>query len=165
MYTPDGERYATDTHHVQRDTHDVRVLQRLTVAEAAARLGITQDAVRQRIRRDTIRHEKDESGRVYVYLDSTDTAHDSVHDGPHDGVQDSVHAARAEELRDRVRFLEAELERKDAILMTMAQKMPELEAPSEPTGSPVSADEGAESSTAPPEQEKPLSWWRRFFGL
>jgi hypothetical protein len=45
----DGEPYATDTRHV-------RNLYRLTVAQAAERLGITQDAVRQRIRRGTIEH-------------------------------------------------------------------------------------------------------------
>ncbi len=43
-------------------------MDRLTVAEAAERLGVTQDAVRQRVQRNTIEHERTEEGRVYVYL-------------------------------------------------------------------------------------------------
>src|SRR5918994_189353 len=50
---------------------------RYTVPEAAKVLGIGTDAVRKRIARDTIPHEKDAKGRVYVYLD---TGHDEGHD-------------------------------------------------------------------------------------
>src|ERR671911_592461 len=46
------------------------VLDRLTVTQAAHRLGVTQDAVRKRIARGTIRHEKDYEGRIFVYLDT-----------------------------------------------------------------------------------------------
>ena len=45
-------------------------LDRISVAQAANRLGITQDAVRKRIARGTIRHEKDYEGRIFVYLDT-----------------------------------------------------------------------------------------------
>src|SRR5919112_1099640 len=49
------------------------VMDRVTVQEAAQRLGISQDAVRQRIRRGSMRHDKDDKGRVYVYLNPTNT--------------------------------------------------------------------------------------------
>jgi hypothetical protein len=50
----------------------------LTVADAASALGITQDAVRKRIRRGTIQSEKDESGRIYVYVPASETVHKTV---------------------------------------------------------------------------------------
>ena len=47
---------------------------RVTVAEAAARLGVKEQAIRKRIQRGTLAHDKDEDGRVYVYLDPQDGA-------------------------------------------------------------------------------------------
>ncbi len=69
-------------------------MDRVTVQEAARRLGISQDAVRQRIRRASMRHDKDYKGRVYVYLDSTDTRPTDVHDA----AQGTVHDASRNEL-------------------------------------------------------------------
>ncbi len=139
-------------------------MDRVTVAEAAERLGVTQDAVRQRIRRGTIDHEKDETGRVYVYLTPTDTARDNVRDGAHDTDRDDL----VGELRDRIRYLEEESRRKDAILLTMAQRIPELEpakeGPPEPRESPVNASEERGGGEDHRGQEKPVSWWRRLFG-
>jgi len=45
--------------------------ERLSVGEAAARLGVTRDAIHKRIRRDSIRHEQGEDGRFYVYVDTS----------------------------------------------------------------------------------------------
>ena len=151
-----GEPYSTNT---PTNTRYVRHLHRLTVAQAAERLGITQDAVRQRIRRDTIRHEKDESGRVYVYLNTTN---DSVRDGVQDGVRDEL----LEELRDRVRYLEEESRRKDSIILTMAQRIPELEAPIEPRNRAETASNhraGGDDSNSSQEQAQHRSWLHRFF--
>jgi magnesium-transporting ATPase (P-type) len=50
-----------------------RGVQRLTLAEAAQLLGISKSAVRQRVRRGTLRSDKGEDGRVYVYLDTPTT--------------------------------------------------------------------------------------------
>ena len=47
---------------------------RVTVAEAAARLGVKEQAIRKRIQRGTLAHDKDDDGRVYVYLDPEDRA-------------------------------------------------------------------------------------------
>jgi hypothetical protein len=88
---------------------------------------VSKDAVRQRIRRGTIRSEKGEDGRVYVYLDASV---DDVHE--HDrGQRDDPAVDLVDELRDRVRFLERELERKDAILLNMTEAMKAI-APPEP---------------------------------
>ena len=48
-------------------------MERLVVAEAARRLGVTPEAIRQRIGRDPLKHDKDEDGRLYVYLDPDTT--------------------------------------------------------------------------------------------
>ena len=131
-------------------------MERLSVADAAARLGVTPDAVRQRIRRDTIPYEKTEDGRYYVYL--------TPHDGRREGVHDALANALVDRLKDENEFLRRELERKDTIIMTMAQRIPELEAASEPRGEPVSHSEDRGNGDVPPEQERrERSWWRRLF--
>jgi hypothetical protein len=168
MRPTNGQPYATDT---ATDTRSVRNLYRVTVATAAERLGITQDAVRQRIRRDTIRHDKDENGRVYVYLDSTHTDHDTVQDGVHDSVQDGErdqHDVRDElvdELRSRVRYLEEESRRKDHLLAAALERIPAIEAAPEPREPPQTASEHHGSGTAYPEdgEAEKRSWWRRVF--
>ena len=51
---------------------------RVTVQEAARRLGVKDDAIRKRIQRGSLEHDKDPDGRVYVYLDATE---DESYDG------------------------------------------------------------------------------------
>jgi transposase len=77
-------------------------------------------------------------------------------------MQDQIDTLK-QELEDR----KEEARRKDAILMTMAQRIPELEAPTEPRESPVSSSEGAGKGGGQEQQEpsKRRSWWREFFGL
>ena len=143
---------------------DSSSLTRMTVAEAAVRLGVTQDAIRQRIRRNSIPHEKDESGRVYVYLHPTNTDHDGVYVPHHDEVRERVRDALIDELRKQNDFLRAELERKDAILLTMAQRIPELEPAAEQRVDPETASAGVEGVETPLGAQKP-SWFKRFFGI
>jgi excisionase family DNA binding protein len=52
------------------DAGDRRGVDRLTIQEAARQLGISEGAVRKRVTRKTLQHEKDDDGRVYVYLDA-----------------------------------------------------------------------------------------------
>jgi len=109
-------------------------MDRVSVSEAATRLGVTPDAVRQRIRRGTIEYDKTEDGRYYVYL----TAHDSRRDG--------VQKALIERLHDENEFLRRELERKDALLLNMMEVMkainpPSAEAPSGRREAPVTASD------------------------
>ena len=42
---------------------------RVTIGEAASRLGVTEAAIRKRIQRGSLHKEMGEDGRVYVYLD------------------------------------------------------------------------------------------------
>jgi len=139
-------------------------LDRLTVTQAADALRISQDAVRKRIARGTIPHDRDESGRVYVYLDPSETVHKTDQDTASETVQD----AYVRSLEDQIAFLRRELERKDAILLNLTERIPQLEAPSqEPRGAPETPSGPGPSGTVPPEPETGTErrpWWRRVFG-
>ena len=90
----------------------------MTVDEAARHLGLTVDAIRKRVQRGQIEHEKDAAGRVRIILDIPDNTSTIQDERPDTTGQDSTRAdAReelVEELRDRVAFLERELERRSS---------------------------------------------------
>jgi hypothetical protein len=106
-------------------------LERLTVAQAAAQLGVSQDAIRKRIRRNTIDYDQDPDGRIYVYVDFSEIAQDESSDASIERLIQVQH--------DDIEFLRRELEnrteeirRRDSIIAALAQRFPEIEAPSEP---------------------------------
>ncbi len=151
---------------------------RLTVEEAANLLDVTVDAVRKRIERGTLRSEKVGKTR-YVLLDDVLTQHDpdrTYQDTGQDTNRtqhDSDMTALLASMQDQIATLKQELEdrkeearRKDAILMTMAQRIPELEAPWESRGSSVTdagEPERGETRAGAERPEESVSWWRRFF--
>ena len=105
---------------------------RVTVREAALLLGVSEGAIRKRVDRGTLKHDKDTDGRVYVYLPA--------------GVSNGVDASTTHEsdalmfeLRSRIAFLEEELRRKDAILLNMTEGLKALQAAQEPRESPTEA--------------------------
>ncbi len=148
----------------------------VTVQEAADLLGTTVDGVRSRIKRGTLDSAK-AGGAVYVLLDpdqsppSPDqpglggTSPDQSATCPED--RDALLAAKDETISHLRRELDArneELRRKDAILLTLAQRVPELEAPQngqEDAQRPAGGSAGVEESQSEPERR---SWWRRIFG-
>jgi len=138
---------------------------RVTVSEAAERLGITQDAIRQRVRRNTIQHDKAPDGRVHVYLDESHTPPQDTHDDLVDALRDQV-----EVLKTELADWKAEAQRKDTIIMSLTQRIPELEAPrQEPLETYEAAEEpqgrGQPRSDATGQQEgAQWPWWRRVFG-
>jgi hypothetical protein len=136
---------------------------RVTVDEAARHLGLSVDAVRKRVQREQIPHERDQAGRVRIILDESETLQDAVQTSARDELLD--------ELRDQVRFLREELARKDAILLRMAENIPQIEAPAspEPREPPTEAAADTESteplsSTPGPQDRISRPWWRRMFG-
>ena len=152
--------------HTDRPSPD---LDRLTVAQAADALSISQDAVRKRIARGTIPHDRDESGRVYVYLSPSETVHKTNQDTIQDDATKTVQDTYIRSLEDQIAFLRRELERKDGILLNLTERIPELEAPSEPRESPETVEEEperAEPRPATEESQEPVRrpWWRRAFG-
>jgi molybdopterin converting factor small subunit len=147
--------------------------QRVSVDEAARALGLTVDAVRKRVQRGTIEHEKDQAGRVRIILDSPDNTSTLQDDGPDTtGQPEAVLEAKdetIEALRERVQSLERQLDarqeeirRRDILLANLVERVPQLEAPSssserreshenpgpteDPTPAPGDAQEAAQSA-------------------
>ena len=161
-------------------------MDRVTVAEAAQRLEVSQDAVYKRIKRGTIPWDKADDGKTVVYIEesngstdksksSTDESTDRLKTSTDSSVDESTDVL-VDELRDRVSFLEEELRRKDTILMSLVQRVPELEPPrdapaqvtSEPRDPSKSYPEDAVGGDVPPKpQEAPQQrslLYRFFFG-
>jgi excisionase family DNA binding protein len=166
----DHPRQTQETAQEGQQDRPQDVLDRLTVAQAADRLGVTQDAVRKRIARGTIRHEKDYEGHIFVYLDTFEgeskTDQDNGQDVGSKTVSDASQDKYTRSLEDQVDFLRRELERKDTIIMSLTQRIPELEASPEPREGHVTASEAADKSTPPLEQQEPSqrrTWLHRFF--
>src|SRR5215217_5863746 len=119
---------------------------RLTVAEASEALGVTVEAVRGRIKRGTLEHERD-SGTVYVLLDvhQPPTGHQPADDQMTDQARPDAGEDMLGELRDRIRYLERQVDeeresrrRADTILAQLsaanaeqARTIRALEAPQE----------------------------------
>jgi excisionase family DNA binding protein len=127
---------------------------RLTVHDAARRLGISEDAVRMRVKRGTLRSER-EDGRLYVLLDADPTT------DPTDRTDLLI-----AELQDRVRSLEEANRENRRIIAALTSRIPALEAPRE---SPVPTEEASEGARPHPGTEEPQEgtqrpWWRRMFG-
>ena len=156
---------------------------RMTVEVAARSLGIKEESVRKRVRRGTIRSEKDADGRLYVYVDGDETLRDGYRDGSeapyaHRSAGEPAGAAREiiEAKNETIRILHHQLqEERDARRRTetiIAQLMqvnaalgsrgPELRVlPPEPSGIEGIALTTAEGVQKSPE---PSSWWRRLLG-
>ncbi len=141
------------------------------LSEAAAVLGISKDAVRMRVKRGTIDHEK-RDGRVYVFLHAVP---DAVPDDDR-GVVVSDLRDQVEYLRDQLDLRAREIERRDVIISQLTQatsnltdRLRELEAPAEPSDAPEEEPEEAAprpaAGGAQEAQEHPQrrSWWREFF--
>jgi excisionase family DNA binding protein len=146
----------------------VRTVQheRLTIQEAAHRLGVSESAIRKRIKRGTLKREKTEDGRVLVYMEPSAPGTEEVRTPERD--------ALISQMQERVAFLEHELEvrseeirRRDTIIMNMTEAMkalspPPQEAPPDERESPQTVEEepervdppcyrrGAGALTAPP---------------
>src|SRR5215204_898126 len=138
-------------------------MDRVSVAEAAERLDVSQDAVYKRIKRGTIPWDKGDDDKTYVYVDDVDGSTDRARQSTDQAASASNYVSKDEllaEIRARVRFLEEELQRKDAILLTMAQRIPELEAPKEASSQPRESSETAteefHGTHAPPKPEQPV---------
>ena len=156
---------------------------RLPVTEAAAVLGISTEATRQRVKRGTLPTERDEDGNVFVLLDADSTPggtrSDSggTHGGTGGGTADSTALIAAKDetiqaLKEQLAAWQEESRRKDHIIAALTERIPELEPASEAPESPSSASEEPYSTHAPPMPETPApdaqhkrSWWRAFFGL
>jgi hypothetical protein len=105
-------------------------IERLTVAQAATRLGVTQDAIRKRISRNTIDYDQDPDGRIHVYVDSSKIGQDKSSDASTEKLVEVQHQ-EIEFLRRQLETRTEEIRRRDSIIAGLTQRIPELEAPLE----------------------------------
>jgi hypothetical protein len=183
---------------------EARHRDRVTVTEAADILGITAEAVRTRIKRgklDSIKEPPDRTGTVYVLLDAGQTGPniDPTSQGQDQTTDQTQRGELVEALREQVGYLQGviatrdrelalraeeirrrdeALEREQQLTAIFADRLRELEAPSEARESPVSpgpseappeAPAGPQTATQSPEAQEPAGrafrpWYRRIFG-
>ena len=175
-----------------RDTAQDATQDRVTIQEAAQRLGVKEDAVRKRIQRGSMRHEKAEDGRVYVWVDAAQDTTQDEPDTSRDEYRDKAQDDRVEDLREQVAYLRRQLDeerearrRADLILGQLSQANAEqartiraIEAPAadepaedaesveeEPEStSPQSSAGGAQTATPRPQGGTLRGWRRRLLG-
>src|SRR5215212_6326524 len=154
---------------VQDDRRD----EGITVAHAAERLGISKEAVRKRISRETLRSDKDPDGTVRVYVPSSGTPAATFD-------RDELIAelrARIEDLRTDRDAWRDQARRSDYMASTamertreLESRLRELEAPaqdeatSEAQGSPDSAAPTPTDAGEGPQTGTRRPWWRRIIG-
>jgi chromosome segregation ATPase len=120
--------------------------ERLTLRQAAARLGVSESAVRKRVERRTLRSDKGPDGRRYVYLDTVaDEGADTSATGERDALISELRAHN-DTLREQ---LEAErqghAEARRLLAAALERIPPQLEAPQE-------ASEDAETVEEAPDE-------------
>jgi hypothetical protein len=130
-----------------------RRAKRLTVQQAAAHLGISEGAVRNRIKRDTLQAER-EAGRVYVLLSGAANRDESTDESSLVAVLHEQLAAERQAHAEARRLLMAALERIP----------PQLEAPREAPESPETIAEGPEmaeprSDAGGAQEARERRWW------
>jgi hypothetical protein len=131
------------------DAGDRRGVDRLTIQEAARRLGISEGAVRKRVTRDSLQHEKDADGRIYVYLDAGGRR--GVDGGQDEGVDPNSNALISR-LESEVAFLRDQVQRQQEVIAQQAMTMRQLSA-----ASPQEASEDAETVEEAPDRTEPRS--------
>ncbi|MGI9050524.1 MAG: helix-turn-helix domain-containing protein [Rubrobacteraceae bacterium] len=146
------------------DQHDrPETRERLTVTEAARRLNITVEAIRGRIKRGTLEHER-EGNRVYV-LRGDRTDDNQTTPSPD---QSNNQSRLVEALQDQVAYLREQLDeerrtrteerrRHDTIIAQLTSRIPELEPG---LASREGQEKPRESTEDPGEVETARSTWK-----
>ena len=149
--------------------------ERLTVAQAAVRLGITEGAVRSRIKRGTLPTAR-EGSTVFVVLGGGTS---QANQPPNTDVP-SDQSELIDSLQDQVRYLREQLDaerearteerrRHDTVVAQLTSKIPAIEAPQEPPEAPETVEEAPERAEPRPatggaQEGARRPWWRRVFG-
>lgn len=142
---------------------------RVTVAEAATLLGISEEAVRSRLKRGTLPKEKARNGTVLVVLGTEGSSLGYGRPTTGQRTDPSAQTELVEALRDQVSFLRQQLEQEREanrenrrIIAGLVQRVPELEAAPESLESPEATTQGDTDGDASAEPTK-RSWLYRFF--
>jgi excisionase family DNA binding protein len=137
----------------------------MSVSEAAAFLGVTEDAVRKRIHRGKIRYERDEGGHYIVY-----PTEDDIRQTADRNYVQPESSALIFELRAQIERLEDQLEKADErdrenrrLLAAALERIPpQLEAPSKATESAKEDEQKTAAGEAQEGVQRP--WWSRWLG-
>jgi len=133
-------------------------------------MGVTVDAIRKRITRGTIPHEKGEDGRVWVVLDTDQATSSNVRDSDQ---PQSATDALISQMQDRIASLERQLdqereanrEHRRLLLRALERIPPQLEARESPQIVEEEPERAEPHPTTGGSQEGARrSWWRRMFG-
>ena len=149
-----------------QDTRGHPSTARVSVQEAAERLGTTVDAIRKRVQRDTIAHEKDSDKRVWILLEADRTRHDNDQDATghrQDREPDALISAKDETIATLREQLQAErqahAEARRLLMAALERIPPQLEGPQEAPEDAETVEEdqeGAEPRSATEEAEDEL---------
>jgi hypothetical protein len=136
--------------------------ERVTVQEAARRLGITESAVRKRATRGQLRSEKVTEGkreRLYIFLDTDQ-----------DKVLEPFRERYVRSMEDRVRILEEQVLRQQAIILSMSESLKALTGGSEPpqevgeaareASEPTTTGGGPQEGVQRPQERRWWEFWR-----
>jgi hypothetical protein len=146
---------------------------KLSVSDAAQHLGIKDESVRKRLLRNTLTWDKDASGHVWVYLDTSDEGRDTYQDKHHDSTRgEPLNERLIEQYEARIESLEHQLSEANTrdrehrrLLAAALERLPELETTPAPRGSPENAAGNASEGTAPVSEEptprSTQSLWQR----
>jgi len=142
-------------------------------------LGISEAGVRKRVQRGQIPYERDETGRLWVYLDASVTEGRKSRDRDGRSRESSASTLLLDELRAHNRTLAEQLEAERRsngenrrIIAALTQRIPAIEAPVEtPQGPPEASTAATEqpgrieppaSVEGPQEGTERVPWWRMF---
>jgi len=130
-------------------------------------MGVTVDAIRKRVSRGTITHERDEDGRVWVILDTDQDSSSNVRDNDQ---PQSATDALISQMQDRIASLERQLdqereansEHRRLLLRALERIPPQIEAPPEAQEPPQVVDEERDRAAPHPTTSGAQeSTWRR----
>ena len=145
---------------------------RVSVYEAAEALGVTVDAIRKRISRDTIPHKRDDEGRVWVLLDTDQDSTSKVQDTDQPQSDVSALISAKDETIEALRGQLEEANERDRenrrIIAALTSRIPAIEAPQGATDAAETVEEAPEAEPRPAtggaQEGARRPWWRRVFG-
>ena len=133
-------------------------------------MGVTVDAIRKRVSRGTIPHERDEDGRVWVILDIDQDKSSNVRDSDQpQSATDALISQMQERIASLERQLDQEREANSEHRRLLLRALERIPSQLEPRESPETVEEEPERTAPRPAtggaQEGPQKpWWRRVFG-
>jgi hypothetical protein len=166
------EEMSRDRHVTGIDTNGgtshERPAVRVTVPEAAEMVGVTQRAIRKRVQRGTIPWDKESEGRVYVYVNPSDTNSEAGKDRARNTATGQSYDEGAGSLQRAGRVSAAGAGAQGHTPHVLSAADPGTTRPLRGPRTVREALGGHSQGQRPPEQQEASLrrvWWRKFFGF